>query len=137
MIRIRLWWILICYIGSLKCYLLCIPPLVQLSPATLLPDPERNAEWYGESWVVYPLDGRLYSLNSAEFFKAKCELSCILNQLGLDFFERKGDTGKDTGKQPSQETLRSHLINLGTWKFFLPASLSAVEIVFPFQLNLQ
>lgn len=127
-------------VKSVKSFLLCIPPLVQHPPATPLPDPDQFPGWYGESQLAYPQDSATYRAYHPHFFKAKCDLGCIINRLGQELFYKKqnSDGGFEyTVRQLSQETLQKHLIDLGNWQFFLPATLSATDIVFPFELNLQ
>lgn len=100
-------------------------------PASPLPDPLEYPEWYSETWVQYPFHDTLYSLNHAVLFKAKCELSIILNQLCFRIFTEAGHS-----KLPSKE-IKDFLLRLGTWHFFLPQSLASENIIFPFELNLQ
>lgn len=101
-------------------------------PACPLPDPNENPGWYSESWVRYSLNKDLHPLNHPHLFKAKCELSVILNQLSVTLFDRAGKTYPVAAKD-----LKNHLKDLGNWYFFLPPCLSPERIIFPFQLNLQ
>lgn len=128
------------YVSSVKCFLLSIPPFVKSPPATPLPDPDQFPGWYGESHFAYPQDASTYSAHHPHFFKEKCNLGRIINQLGQELFYKKynSDGGYEyTVRQLSQETLQNHLIDLGSWQFFLPPSLTTTDIVFPFELNLQ
>lgn len=117
----------------MKCYHLCLPPLLSDPPATRLPDANLESVWYGESWVRYPLDDTIYPLHHPHFFRAKCEFSIIMNHVATDLF---GD--KDIGiKEVSQEKLTNYLSDLKTWYTSLPAMLVPADIVYPFQFNLQ
>lgn len=118
--------------NSVKCHLLCIQPLVKTPPASPLPDPVENHEWYSETWIQYPFHDTLYSLNHPVFFKAKCDLSIILNQLTFSIFNEAGRS-----KPLPPKELKDFLERLGTWHFFLPQSLAPENIIFPFELNLQ
>lgn len=107
-------------------------PLVVVPPAVPLPDPDENRDWYSETWVRYPADETLYPMKHPCFFKAKCELSLIMNSLCVDLFS---DTSQTSSM--SAEKLNTHLKSLGNWHFFLTPQLSPAEIIFPHQLNVQ
>lgn len=120
-------------IYSIKCDMLRLPPLCATAPATAPPDTENNPDWYCDTSVHYPLDETMYSLQHPQFFKSKCELSLIINEVGKTMFDDAGNRVT----QPSEQALQKLLTQLGAWKFSLPPKLNESHVVFPFELNLQ
>ena len=118
---------------SLQCYHFLIAPLVTDPPSAPLPDPEQDTQWYGETWIQYPLSHTLCSANDGSLFKAKMEFAIILSALATGQLDSSGNASP----QRLSETTNVFMTKLNAWYASLPACLTPAEIVFPSQLKLQ
>ncbi|KAK8023542.1 hypothetical protein PG993_011608 [Apiospora rasikravindrae] len=66
-----------------------IPPLLKRPPHDPLPDPLKDAQWYGEIWLKYPASQVLTPAYFGYGFKAKCDFRLIMN----DFCHAAHSTG--------------------------------------------
>ncbi|KAK7973482.1 hypothetical protein PG988_007616 [Apiospora saccharicola] len=65
------------------------PPLLKQPPHDPLPDPAKEAQWYGEIWLKYPSSQVLTPAYFGYGFKAKCDFRLIMN----DFCHAAYSTG--------------------------------------------
>lgn len=109
------------------------PPSLQTPPAIPLPDPATDPDWYGQIWVRYPLDPKLYTTHFPYQFKAQSEVRVIMNDNWVQQFS-KGDSSVslDSGHQANDFYSR-----LKEWYDNLPGPLTPARITFPSQLLLQ
>jgi len=117
---------------SLNCYHLLIAPLIKEPPKTHLPDPGKNPAWYGEFWIRYPLNEKLYPMDYGHIFKARCEFCVIINRVSLKFFDEKGGKAAQ-----SREAVTDFVEDFTAWYHSLPDPLTPKKLVFPSQINLQ
>jgi hypothetical protein len=118
----------------MQCYHLLMPPLIKDPPKISLPDPEKAPQWYGETWIQYPLSERIFSMSYGWHFKAKMELSLIMHSLSSRLFGDKVDSGLAA---PLSQTVINYSAKLTAWYSSLSEGLSPTAIVYPFQLKLQ
>jgi hypothetical protein len=63
-------------------------PQLKGLPATPLPDPDENPEWYGEIWLQLPSSpGSRISTNHGHVFKAIVRLRQIANDIASIVFQ--------------------------------------------------
>lgn len=117
---------------SLRCYYFLVTPLIKEPPRARLPDPEQNPAWYGELWIKYPLVQTLFPMHYGYLFKARSELSVIINRIALELFDKEG--GK--AAQSSRKIAAGFVRDLKAWHFSLPDPLTPKEVVFPSQFKL-
>ncbi|KAM0257974.1 hypothetical protein ACHAPA_011474 [Fusarium lateritium] len=108
-------------------------PLLQAPPKSLVPDPGRDAEWFGEIWLKYPSSSALVPLQCGVTFKAKMDFSVILNEAMLEI-ER--GSNKDLLTRTGTTRIIAITKKLDHWYHNLPESLSPTNVVFPSQLKL-
>ncbi|KAF2686289.1 hypothetical protein K458DRAFT_476818 [Lentithecium fluviatile CBS 122367] len=84
---------------------------------------------YSEFFIKYPLDDTPYRVNYGDFFKAKCELTMIINHLVGFLFNKEGIKDPRTPERLIKQ--------LPTWYAALPVSMQPRNIVFPSQLKAQ
>lgn len=113
---------------SLVCHFMAMPPLCQQPPVEVLPSWERAPEYFGEVWLRYPLDKRLWPLRSGLLFRAYADLFSLVNDANV----RRLSVGRR-----SEEDARNLYSRLTGWYSALPQSLRAETAVLPSQLNLQ
>lgn len=103
-------------------------PLLTAPQKTLLPDPERDPDWYGEIWLKYPSSLTLVPLWIGLVFKAKMSLSVVLNEAMLEVDKDSTDSYlfQNGGKNIVEMTER-----LDTWYKSMPEPLSPTKIVSP------
>jgi hypothetical protein len=118
---------------SLLCYHLMIPPLIKDIPKTPLPDPNEDPGWYGEFSVRYPLSQTICSIDYGRVFKARNEVSIIINRLACHLFDE--DVHVVSGCSPKR--FADFAMELMTWYSSLPVQLTPARVVFPSQLKLQ
>lgn len=107
-------------------------PFVEKPPQAPLPEPEENAAWYGEFWLLYPQSPSSCSMKFGQLFKARCELALLAHRISVKVFN------KPDGKPAEFLTMITDLSSqLLAWYLKLPANLSAAEIVYPAELKLQ
>lgn len=111
------------------------PPLVQSPPASPLPDPSAEPEWYGQVWLRYPLDPRLYTTNFPYQFKAQSEFRAFLNE---GWLQRCGaDFGGGQDPAVALPAINSVYSRMKKWYDNLPGPLTPARIALPSQLMLQ
>jgi len=108
-------------------------PLLRQPPNCALPCPQENPDWYGELYLKYPLNQRLYPAQFGEIFKAKAAFHVILNELSLRQFtdEPRLNTGL------SDAEVAEYYMRFRDWFENLPESLSPRKAVLPGHLKLQ
>jgi hypothetical protein len=117
---------------SILSYSIFEPPLVQSPPAIPLPDPSIDPGWYGQIWLRYPLDPKLYTTHFPHQFKAQAEVRFIMNDNWLRQF------GKEVSSSaPGLHETNEFYSRLRKWYDDLPEPLTPAKITFPSQLMLQ
>ncbi|SCO81443.1 related to nitrate assimilation regulatory protein nirA [Fusarium oxysporum] len=116
---------------SIQYYTYVKPPHFHQPPQTPLPDPEKNAQWYGEVAFRYPRSRTVSSQDFANLFKARCEMVQIANQVSIRLCQAKNE-----GESPSSEELLGLLDRYQYWFSKLPACLQPSHIVYPVELQL-
>ncbi|KAF5538341.1 nitrate assimilation regulatory nirA [Fusarium mexicanum] len=108
-------------------------PLLKAPPKTLLPDPDRDPDWFGEIWLKYPSSLTLVPLKIGLVFKAKMSFSVALNEAMLEIQEDSTDSYlfQNGGKKVIEITKR-----LDAWYKSMPEPLSPTKIVSPSQLKI-
>lgn len=119
---------------SLQAYALLEPPLIQTPPAAPLPDPADDPDWYGQIWLQYPLDPKLYSAHFPQQFRAQAKIRTIMNDGWLRLL-RRGPSHSGVG--PGLHQAYEFSARLRRWYDNLPAPLSPGQITLPSQLMLQ
>lgn len=97
-----------------------------------LPDPVQDKSWYGESWIIYPLDRFPVSTNFGILHKAKLEFHLIVASIARRVFRRAEHIEK-----LSIAEAEWYQASLESWYNGLPESLTPANIVFPTQLKIQ
>lgn len=108
-----------------------IPPLLEQPPHDPLPDPAKDAQWYGEIWLKYPSSQVLTPACFGYGFKAKCDFRLLMNEFCHAAYST-GSGGSVSLDEANQ--LRKRLV---AWYDGLPRPLLPENIVFPSQLQLQ
>ncbi|KAK5658741.1 hypothetical protein OQA88_1550 [Cercophora sp. LCS_1] len=116
---------------SLNCWYYFRPPLRRSPPEFPLPDPFENTEWYGETWVKYPLTSSRLPTYHPLLFKAKADLWAIINDYSLHAFGRT----ESHKPLPTSDVLWFYR-RLLAWHDALPEPLTPRRIVFPHQIML-
>jgi len=106
-----------------------IAPLLKKPPEIPLPHPSTDAEWYGETWVKYPLNQHLSPLYFGHVFRARSQFRIIMN----DFCQTAYGEGSSVTLSKATE-LR---LRLGKWFEELPTPLQPRAIVLPGHMQLQ
>src|ERR1700743_1060428 len=104
-------------------------PLLKDPPSWPLPDPLKEAEWYGEIWVKYPLSNHILPSYFGQVFKARSQFRVIMNEACQAAYL------KDAGMTLSKAT--DFLSRLQGWYDRLPSPLQPRFIVLPGHLQLQ
>ncbi|KAL0931448.1 C6 transcription factor [Colletotrichum truncatum] len=115
---------------SLQSYHFLVAPLIKEPPQTPLPDPDQYPEWYGETFLRYPLSRTLVPMHFGHLANSKFRLAVIINSLVGHLFSPTGST------PPASQTISEYLPKLTSWFTSLPKCLGPSEIVFPVQLKL-
>ncbi|KAK8023274.1 Nitrogen assimilation transcription factor nit-4 [Apiospora marii] len=115
---------------SLVGFSFMIPPLLKEPPHDPLPDPAKDAQWYGEIWVKYPSSQVLTPTYFGYGFKAKCDFRLLMNEFCHAAYSTGsgGSVGLDEANK-----LRKRLV---AWYDGLSRPLLPENIVFPSQLQL-
>ena len=108
-----------------------IPRLVKERPKTPLPSSTEDPAWFGELYLQYPLSRALTAMGFGRTFRARAELSVIVNDLGGQLFDKE-----DSAKNAPQKIIE-FIPKLIDWYSALPVELTSGKIVFHFQLKLQ
>jgi hypothetical protein len=108
------------------------PPLIRAPPQAPLPDPTSFPQWYGDFWIQYPLDPAPIPAHHGADFKARAELTCIINEMAIEYF-----AGPQSPDGRSITSILKLLSKLEAWRDALPGPLTAKHIVLPSQLKLQ
>lgn len=107
------------------------PPPISKPPATLLPDPLKCPEWYGELWVRYPLSQSRLPTFHGLLFKAIADFWTIIIEVATLTFSRRGPPTK-----LSVDQIFHFYYRLRAWQNNLPEPLTPKKIVLPHQLKL-
>lgn len=100
-------------------------------PATPLPDPVEQPQWYGELWVRYPLTQSPVPTHHGFQFKARAEFWTIMNEFScLAFSDHRAPC-----KLSINQIFTVHN-RLKAWLHNLPEPLTPKNIVLPHQLKL-
>ena len=110
----------------------CQRPLVEEPPEADLPDPSTDPEWYGETWLRYPLSQTLSSAHFGYYFRARAKFFIIVNDIAKQSFNKA--TGPS--RLSNAQVLRYYTWLL-EWFNHLETSLTPEKIVLPAQLKLQ
>lgn len=103
-------------------------PLLTKPPDWDLPDPLKEAQWYGEIWLKYPLSQNLSSTYFGHIFQARCRLRVIMNEFCQAAYSKDSAlTLEKAGELHSQ---------LQSWFIGLPKPLQPRTIVLPSHLQL-
>ena len=103
-------------------------PLLQEPPDVPLPCPQENLDWYGELYLKYPLNQRLYPAQFGKLFKSRAAFYMILNELRLRL----------SVEEPlSDEDIAGFYSRFKDWFQNLPEPLSPRKVVLPDHLKLQ
>src|SRR5688572_10930164 len=108
------------------------PPHLSCPPPHQLLDVEKNPNWYGEIWLRYPADERLYPMGFGQSMKALCDLRVIMRDICAVSFASNEAPQKMHWNQvwDFKERLRA-------WFDALPAVLSPQDLIYPSHINLQ
>ncbi|KAK8070395.1 hypothetical protein PG997_010598 [Apiospora hydei] len=108
----------------------CHPPLLKQPPHDPLPDPLKDAQWYGEIWLKYPASQVLSPAYFGYGFKAKCDFRLIMNE----FCHAAYSTG--SGGSVSLDEANKLRARLLEWYHGLSRPLLPETIVLPAHLQL-
>ncbi|KAI1842379.1 hypothetical protein JX266_011420 [Neoarthrinium moseri] len=104
------------------------PPLLREPPHEPLPDPSEDEQWYGETWVRYPLNQTLSPSYFGQVFRAKCQFRIIMNEFCHLAYSK--------GSNVTLSKANKLLSRLRGWYNDLPHPLRAKTIVLPNHLQL-
>ena len=104
-------------------------PLLSDPPDWHLPDPSKEAEWYGEIWVKYPLSNRLLPSYFGQVFRARSQFRVIMNEACQAAYSK----GSEIILGKANELLKQ----LKGWYDDLSGPLLPKTIVLPGHLQLQ
>lgn len=116
---------------SLQSYHYLKPPCIKEPPKTPLPDPMEQPQWYGELWVMYPLNQSPLPTYHGLLFKAKADYWTIITEFLLLSLSRP----RATARLPVHKILGFYN-RLRAWLHGLPEPLTPKKIVLPHQLKL-
>ncbi|KAL7903952.1 hypothetical protein GGI35DRAFT_484919 [Trichoderma velutinum] len=105
-------------------------PLIPDVPARTLPSPDQYQIWYGEFKVRYPDDSTLIPAQYGHCFKALSDLRSIIHNMAKACYSQK------EGHAVAAHQILSEFSRLEEWYEKLPTALLAVNIAFPWQLNM-
>jgi hypothetical protein len=104
-------------------------------PASPLPEPSADPDWYGQFWLRYPLDPILYTTHFPHLFKAQSGFSIVIIE-GWNLKTRVRELQDDPA-------MTAPLINvyynfhMKQWLHGLPEPLRPTQITLPSHLILQ
>lgn len=107
-------------------------PIIKEPPMVQLPDPTQSRDWYGEIFVTYPAEGRVFATCFGHNFKAIAELRVVMSGIALQAFQPSSNINK-LSLQMAQE----YQSKLSGWYNKLPELLSPTNIVWPSRLKIQ
>ncbi|KAL3601600.1 hypothetical protein FPOAC2_05869 [Fusarium poae] len=113
---------------TLSAFLFMFAPLIKEPPVWELPDPSKDRDWYGETWVNYPLNHGLSPLDTGNVLRARCQFRIIMNE-----FCNAAYSG---GSEIDLDLAHHFRGRLESWYRDLPESLTPKKIVLPGQLQL-
>ncbi|KAJ4226248.1 hypothetical protein NW759_004832 [Fusarium solani] len=113
---------------TLVAFSFMLPPLLKKPPEWALPDPTRNAQWYGEIWMKYPLDSGLSPSYFPHIFRARCHFRIIMNEIC--------DAAYSEGSGITLDKAHGFRERLQSWYRSLPLPLQPRTIVLPGHLQL-
>ncbi|GAB1321084.1 hypothetical protein MFIFM68171_11294 [Madurella fahalii] len=106
------------------------PPLLRAPPDIPLPDPSADPEWYGQIWLRYPLDTKLYTTNFPYLFHAGLGIRRIMNDICVQRFGQSGSASATLAKA------NEFYHRLKNWYDNLPEPLKPERVTLPAQLML-
>ncbi|EGX93535.1 C6 transcription factor, putative [Cordyceps militaris CM01] len=106
-------------------------PLMDRRPEVHLPDPTDNQYWYGEIWLKYPSSDRLHACQFGDSFRARTNLSFILEDILWKHF-----SNPDEKPMFSIRQIASYHRKLEQWYNDLPEPLTPSRALFPVHLKL-
>ncbi|EEU42702.1 uncharacterized protein NECHADRAFT_47693 [Fusarium vanettenii 77-13-4] len=121
-------WVLYTY-ETFTAYHFMHPPALKQPPKVALPDPLKNARWYGEVWLKYPLETTLFPAHFGQFFKARCQFLQIMNAVCEVYFA-------EDGEPVTLEQANTFYTQFRNWSYGLPDCLKPRFIVHPGHFNL-
>lgn len=107
------------------------PPIVGQPPQVALPDAKEKPQWYGEIWMQYPQNQRIYPMHLGHKIQAEAGIQAIMNSMGLLAF------GESSPKSLNSEDIVMLKQSLDNWKDALPEPLQSARLVFPSHFSLQ
>ncbi|RGP76742.1 hypothetical protein FLONG3_5182 [Fusarium longipes] len=112
---------------TLSAFLFMFSPLIKEPPIWTPPDPSIDPSWYGETWVSYPLNQGLTSLDMGQVLRARCQFRIVMNEFCSAAY---------SGESRIDLDLAHHFRRrLESWYRGLPESLTPRRIVLPGQLQ--
>jgi hypothetical protein len=113
-------------------------PRLRTPPDIPLPDPRSDPDWYGQIWLRYPADPRLYTTHFPQQFHAQSGL-CRAMVMACSYREQlsKGGGGGRDPPAPLHAVYDDYHRHLKPWYDGLPEPLRPGRIAFPSQLILQ
>ncbi|KXX81374.1 Nitrogen assimilation transcription factor nirA [Madurella mycetomatis] len=108
------------------------PPLLRTPPDIPLPDPSVDPDWYGQIWLKYPLDAKLFSTNFPHMFWAHVGILTIINDICVHRFGAFGSAMPALGVAKANE----FYCRLRNWYDNLPGPLKPEKIALPAHLML-
>lgn len=100
-------------------------------PDVPLPDPSPAREWYGETWLKYPLDQKLYPSYLGDLIMHKTKLRIIMNDIAVRCFSKPGPSSSLS----RHEAMTFHL-RLRNWYNSLPEQFRPRNVVLPSHIQL-
>jgi hypothetical protein len=104
-------------------------PLLSDPPDWRLPDPSKDARWYGEIWVKYPLNNRIVPSHFSQVFNARSHFRVIMNKACQAAYAK--------GSEMTLGKANELLLQLKGWHDSLSEPLRPKTIVLPGHLQLQ
>lgn len=106
-----------------------ICPLLKKPPDWPLPDSLKDAKWYGEIWLKYPMTHILVPSYFGQVFRARCQFRVIMNAFCHLAYA--------SGSRVTFDKANELYSRLQGWYNDLPVKLRPNAIVLPGHLQLQ
>ncbi|CAI6337654.1 unnamed protein product [Periconia digitata] len=119
------WWV------SLQDYHYRVYTVRESPSVPCLPNPDNDPRWYGELWLQYSQDVQYHPVGYGHLFKAKCELSNIVNSVVAQLHSNEPNE-----LEKRVAIAKAHIDALRSWHAALPNPLSSSHLVFPSHLKL-
>lgn len=113
-------------------YHLAVPLLINEPPKSVLPDPDTHRTWYPEFSLKYPMADTVCAQTYGHYFKAKCDLICVIHCIAARRSSVKDILTVPGGSQAASQ----YVLELIAWHSSLRPAILPANIVFPGQLKL-